>query len=116
MKPKVTAALLSALVFPGAGQFYLRRRTRALLFLVPAVAAGLYYGNNALDQATALADQVLSGAVALDPAALAARAEALPTPLGVSLAGIVFVVCWVGSVLEALLVKPPVKRCGWWGD
>lgn len=107
MKSKVTAALLSGLVFPGAGQFYLRRRARAWLFLLPAVLAGLFYFNHAFDQASALADQVLSGAVPLDPAAIAARAEAAPTPLSVTLSGVVFVVCWVGSVLEALLVKPP---------
>ena len=106
MKPKVVAALLSALVFPGAGQFYRRRRARALLFLAPALVAGLYYANYSLGQANALVDQMLSGALPLDPAALAARAEAQATPLGVSLAGVVFVVCWVGSILEALLEKP----------
>lgn len=106
MKSKVTAALLSGLVFPGAGQFYLRRRTRAWLFLLPAVLAGIFYFNHAIDQANTLADQVLSGAVPLDPAAIEAHVAAAPTPLSVTLSGIVFVVCWVGSVLEALLVKP----------
>lgn len=106
MKPKVVAALLSALVLPGAGQFYLRRRARAWLFLVPALLAGLYYLNHAFDQATALVDQVLSGSMPLDPAAIEAREAATPTPLLVTLSGIVFGVCWVGSVLEALLVKP----------
>jgi hypothetical protein len=105
MKPKVVAALLSALVLPGAGQFYLRRRARAWLFLIPALVAGLFYLNHAFDQANALADQLLSGSGALDPAALVAHAESAPTPLLVTLSGIVFVVCWVGSVLEALLVK-----------
>ena len=107
MKSKVTAALLSGLVFPGAGQFYLRRRARALLFLAPAVLAGVFYFDYAIGQANALVDQALSGAGALDPAALVARAESVPTPLSVTVSGIVFVVCWVGSVLEALLVKPP---------
>jgi len=106
MKPKVVAALLSALVLPGAGQFYLRRRARAWLFLIPALAAGLFYLNHAFDQASALADQLLSGAMPLDPAAIEARVEAAPTPLPVTISAIVFGVCWVGSVLEALLVKP----------
>jgi hypothetical protein len=106
MKPKVVAALLSALVLPGAGQFYLRRRARAWLFLIPALVAGLFYLNHAFDQANALADQLLSGSMPLDPAAIEARVEAAPTPVSVTVSGIVFVVCWVGSVLEALLVKP----------
>ena len=106
MKSKVKAALLSGLVFPGAGQFYMRRRVRALLFLVPAVLAGMFYFNHAFDQANALADQLLSGRMPLDPAAIEARVEAAPTPVSVTISGIVFVGCWVGSVLEALLVKP----------
>jgi len=105
MKKNVVGALLSALVFPGVGQFYLGRRTRALLFLVPAVVAGLVYANFTLEQANALAGQVMSGAVPLDPIAMAARLEALPTPWSVQAAGIVFVVCWIGSVLEAALTR-----------
>lgn len=106
MKSKVTAALLSGLVFPGVGQYYLGRRARALLFLAPALVAGMFYLNHAFDQASALADQVLSGAMPIDPAAIAARVEAQPTPASVTLSGIVVAACWVGSVLEALLVKP----------
>lgn len=105
MKRNVVGALLSALVFPGIGQFYLGRRRRALLFLVPAAVAGLLYAGFALEQANALAGQVMSGAVPLDPAAMAARLEAQPTPWSVSLAGIVFLACWVGSVLEAALTR-----------
>ena len=37
MKRKSVGVLLSALVFPGVGQYYMGRLTRALLFLVPAV-------------------------------------------------------------------------------
>jgi hypothetical protein len=105
-RSKGAAALLSALVFPGVGQWYLRRRRLALLFLVPALVAGYVYLNFALDEANALAGQVLAGSVPLDPAALAAKLEAQPTALAVTLSGWVFVVCWVGSVLEALLGKP----------
>lgn len=109
MKSKFVAALLSALVFPGAGQYYMGRRGRGLAFAVVAAAGGLLYLNHALDQANALADQVLSGRVALDPAAIEAQIANAPTPLSVTISGVVFVACWVGSVLEALLVKPPVR-------
>jgi len=106
MKSKFVAALLSGLVFPGAGQYYLGRRKRALWFVVLAAAGGLVYLNYSLEQATAVADQVLGGKLALDPAAIAARIDGVPTPLSVTVSGVVFLVCWVGSVLEALLVKP----------
>jgi hypothetical protein len=106
MKSKVKAALLSGLVFPGIGQYYLGRRTRGLLFLAPAAIGGLLYMNGMLDEANALAGQLMSGKLGLDPAAIEAGIEAHPTPLATSVSGIVFVVCWVGSVLEALLAKP----------
>jgi hypothetical protein len=44
--------------------------------------------------------------VPLDPAAIAAKVDAQPTSWAVTLSGWVFVVCWVGSVVEALLRKP----------
>jgi hypothetical protein len=104
MRSNVTAALLSGLVFPGVGQWYLGRRQRALLFLAPAFAGGGVYASHALDAASSVADQVLGGNMPLDPIAIAAQLDALPTPLWVTVAGAVFVVCWVGSVAEALLV------------
>ena len=105
MRRKGVGALLSALVFPGAGQYYLGRRTRGLLFLAPAAIAGVLYLNFALDEANTVVDQVLSGKTT-DPAAIEAQLENVPTPLGVKLAEIVFVVCYVGSIVEALVVKP----------
>ena len=109
MKSKFVAALLSALVFPGVGQYYLGRKGRAWLFIAVAAVGGLLYLNHALAQANDLADQVLSGRVALDPAAIEAQIAKAPTPLSVSISGVVFVVSWVGSVLEALMVKPPMR-------
>ncbi|QJE03442.1 hypothetical protein HH212_18205 [Massilia forsythiae] len=91
------------MLFPGIGQFYLGRRALALLFLVPAAVAGLAYLDVMLEQASAVADQVLSGAVALDPAAIAARIDAQQTPPWAPAAAIVFALCWIGSIAEALL-------------
>ena len=102
MRSKVVAALLSGLVFPGVGQWYQRRRGRSLLFLGPAAVAGVAYINYALDQANAVVDQVLSGRMPVDPAAIAAQVETQATPAWVTVAGVVFVVCWVGSIAEAL--------------
>ena len=116
MKSKVVAALLSAFVLPGAGQWYLGRRQRALLFFGPATVAGLAYASHALDQANAVVDQVMSGGVALDPAAIAAQIEAQPSPGWVTAAGIVFTVCWLGSIVEALTGRvdgaPPTRSPG----
>jgi hypothetical protein len=105
MNRSTKAALLSGLVFPGIGQWYQRRLGLAVLFALPALVAGYVYLNHSLDEANAIASQVLSGAMPLDPAAIEARLEGQPTPLSVTLCGVVFLVCWVGSVVEALLRK-----------
>jgi hypothetical protein len=102
-RSKGVAAVLSALVFPGVGQWYLGQRRLALLFALPALVAGYVYLSYDIDQANALIGAVQSGAVRLDPAAIAAQAEAMPTPLSVALCGWGFLACWVGSVVEALL-------------
>ncbi len=104
MKRNVTGALLSALVFPGVGQLWLRRRPRGLLFLALAGVAAWVYADAAFDQANALAGQLLSGALPADPAALAARLEAQPAPLAQTVAGWAFAACWIGAIVEALLV------------
>jgi hypothetical protein len=107
MRSKLAAALLSGLVFPGSGQWYLGRHKRALLFLGPAAAGGIAYGSHALDAANTIADRVLGGGIPLDPIAIAAQIDALPSPAWVTVAGAVFVACWVGSIVEALAVRTP---------
>jgi hypothetical protein len=107
MKRSIRAALLSALVFPGVGQWYLRRRGLALLFALPALAAGYFYLAYSMDEASRIAGELMSGAVRLDPAAIEAKLAGQATPLSVTVCGVVFAACWVGSVLEALLRKAP---------
>lgn len=104
MRRNVAAALLSGLVFPGAGQWYLGRRLRGLAFLAPALACGYAYLRSSLDTAFAIADQVLAGS--LDAAAAASRAETQALPLWASLAGVVFLLCWAGSIVDAYLMRP----------
>jgi hypothetical protein len=105
MQRAVRAALLSAFVFPGAGHLYLRRPWRAALFLVPALVAAIWFANDVMNRANALADQVLSGRLPLDPAALAARLESQGGASHVStVCGVVLVVCWAGSIIDAFVV------------
>jgi TM2 domain-containing membrane protein YozV len=107
MKRKGVAVALSGLVFPGAGQYYLGRKLRALLFFVLATVCGVVYLNHQLDTANALVGQVMNGSLGLDPAVIEAKIAAQPTPLRVTLAGIVFLLCWAGSVLEIWLGPQP---------
>jgi hypothetical protein len=106
MRSKLAAALLSGLVFPGTGQWYLGRHRRSLLFGVTAAAGGVPFVGHVLQDANTIADKVLSGSLPFDPIAIAAQLDALPSPAWLGVAGTVFVLCWVGSVVEALAVRP----------
>lgn len=105
------AALLSALVFPGVGHFYLRRPRRAWLFLVPAlIAAAIWFGDVATQVSTIL-DQVASGAVAPDPVAIAAKLEKDGgTSLLVQASALVFVVCWIGAIVDSFVIARRSSR------
>lgn len=105
MNRAAAAALLSALVFPGVGHFYLRRPRRAWLFLVPALLAAVVWFGNVTSEVSTLLDQVENGTLAPDPAAIAARMEAQggQSPF-ISFAGIVFVVFWAGSIVDSIVV------------
>ncbi|MES2125954.1 MAG: DUF6677 family protein [Pseudomonadota bacterium] len=110
MKRPLVAALLSALVFPGAGHLYLRRYGRACAFLVPALVTSVYLLDDVFARATKLADQVLSGKLALDPAAIAAQADAQAGAPWANAALAILVLAWAGSAIDAwLLARGPQK-------
>ena len=105
MSRSTIALLLSALVFPGAGHLYLKRRARALLFIVPALLAVGYFIMDVTRRASDIVDQVLAGRIDADPFAIAARLEqAGPTSFLVDLAMYVMLACWIGAALDAWLL------------
>ena len=105
MSRSTTALLVSALVFPGAGHLYLKRRGRALLFIVPSVVAVIYFLTDAMRRAGAMADQIMSGALGTDPVAIAARLEQAGATSGLlDLAIYVMLACWIGAAVDAWLL------------
>lgn len=111
MQRAVSAALLSALVFPGAGHLYLRRPLRGCLFLVPALVALAWITTDVVRQAALLSDQLLAGTLAPDPAAIAARLQANG---GFTLAGsvcaVVLLACWAGSIADSIVIARQSAR------
>jgi hypothetical protein len=111
MQRAVSAGLLSAFVFPGAGHLYLRRRRRACVFLLPTLAAAFVFAQDVMQRASALADQVIAGTLPLDPAAIAARLQAQggSSALG-TVCGAVLVACWLGSIVDSVVVARALER------
>jgi hypothetical protein len=102
MSRSLIALLLAAFAFPGAGHFFLRRRLRGLLFLLPTLAALAFLGARVVDTASALSDRVVSGSLPLDPTVLAAeisRQGSLTSP-GMSLASALLVGAWLAGMLD----------------
>jgi hypothetical protein len=111
MQRAVNAALLSAFVFPGAGHLYLRRHRRACLFLVPTLVAAFVFAGDVMQRASALADQVIAGTLPLDPAAIAARLQAQGgTSALETVCGAVLVACWLGSIVDSVVVARALER------
>lgn len=105
MSRSTTALLLSALVFPGAGHLYLKRRTRALAFAMPTLVATVYFIVDATKRANDMVGQVMSGSLGTDPVAIAARLEQSgPTSFLVDLATYVMLACWIGAMVDAWLL------------
>jgi hypothetical protein len=105
MDRSVTAALLSALVFPGVGQLLLKRPARACIFLVPALLASVFFFDRVIARASSIADQILNGSLPLDPALIAARLERPydnSTLMTVCL--VVMALCWIASTVDAYLL------------
>lgn len=101
MSRSLIAALLSAFVFPGAGQMYLRRRARACLYALPAAACAVYFVSQMLTRISPMVDQISSGAMAFDPAAIAAQLEQHGGSARMDMALSIMVLCWVASIVDA---------------
>ena len=106
MNRSLAAALMSALIFPGAGQVWLKHRLRGLLFIVPALAAAAYFLRQVMATASVLVDEVMAGRMAPDPLQIAAELErqgGVSTP-AMNVAAAVMLVCWVASIVDAWLL------------
>ena len=101
MSRPLIAALLSALVFPGAGQVYLRRRARACLFAVPVALCAFYFVRQMLARVMPMVDQIMAGTLALDPVAIAARMEQDGASSSLNLAASIMVLFWAASIIDA---------------
>jgi len=103
MKRSTKAALLSALVFPGLGQFLLRRHVRGCLFLLIMALAVFVLGHHVLALADAIVAELNSGALPFDPVAITARIEAGDAgQSSASVASWIALLCWLASVADAL--------------
>ncbi len=109
MQRDLKPLVVSALVFPGMGQYMVGRKALALLFAVPTLVAAGYFLYSAMVPAMAIANDINSGAMPFDIGLMVKRlrAQQLVTT-GVHVATWVIVGAWAASVAELWL--RPAKR------
>lgn len=110
MKLSTKAALWSALVFPGAGLWFLKQPGRALVFMIPALLAIAYLLLNVWRIAQGIADQLAqdilaSGRLAIDFSGLLVQVHtAIAANPSLAQAQWLFVAAWGISIVSSYSV------------
>ena len=103
LKKSTKALLLSALVFPGAGHFLLKKYKTGFVLLAILSCASYFVISLMMTKAFELSDQITSGAVALDPVELSAMLSSQTTAgdaQTMSLATTACMVVWVFGLID----------------
>jgi TM2 domain-containing membrane protein YozV len=101
VKRSTKAVLLSALVFPGSGHFYLKRWAPGILLSAAAAIALYLIASVTWHTAMEIAGQIQSGAVASDPNTISALVEERlqATEGKTNLATLVLVTSWILGII-----------------
>jgi len=98
------AALLSALLFPGIGHFYLRAYLRGSLLLLIALAAATKIAQIAFQRAMAILDMLNGGEVPVDSATVAellSQSTSGADDLTVNISALIFCACWLAGIVDS---------------
>jgi hypothetical protein len=109
MNQKLKAVLLSLLVFPGAGQFLLKKYRLGSLLAGSAFVSLCVIMVNVLESSLLIAKQFQQGKMALDTTTISTalmQQQALsPSSNIVSIASTVLVLAWLISVIDIVISK-----------
>ncbi len=104
MKRSTKAALLSALVLPGAGHIFLKRYISGLI-LAAVSLAGLYYlSSKAIESALLIAEKIQTGTLPPDAETIMALASKQPIgaePLLLNIAAAAFIIAWLIGIVDS---------------
>jgi len=106
MKKSTKAVLLSALVFPGLGHFYLKKPVVGAALLLLAAVFTYIMMSAAIHATVAITQQIESGNVPLDVVAMSnqlAKQSGGSTPM-LSIATYAFLLCWLVGIVDSYRV------------
>lgn len=104
MNKAITAALLSALVCPGTGHFYLNKYNIGSLISAVSLSGLVYLLYQAVARAKEISAQILSGAIELDVNLIYQMVTEQPSgaqAIYVSIATWAFIIGWLIGVIDA---------------
>ena len=100
MSRSTTAVLLSALVLPGAGHLYLKYFWRGIALLATSLVCLSFIIDRAMQQASAVIDNLGIGAAALDPVRITDLVSQTSNNSGSSVATLVLSGCWLAGIVD----------------
>ncbi len=107
MGQPLTAALLSALVFPGAGHYFLKKRIVGILLASVAFAALTIVIVEAVERTLQIVEKIQRGEVPLDIETIkelvAMQLSGSQAPL-INIAALVFLISWVFGIVDSFRV------------
>jgi len=107
MSQSLKAALFSAFIFPGSGQFLLKKHIRGALLASVSILCVWVLLSTALDKAQEISRKIESGEIPLDIARITEEVTRLAAGSGAQQAEIatyVLLICWLVGIVDAYWV------------
>jgi len=104
MSPPIKAALLSALVLPGAGHMYLKKTARAVALFITVFIALWIIISDAVAHANKIVNQMLTQGTAIDLnniSQISAQAAQNYDDTNSNLALVVLLICWFFAIVDS---------------
>ncbi len=107
MSKSIKAAMLSALVFPGVGHFYLKKHIPGIILAGTALASLYFVISRMVERALHIAEQIQRGEVPLDVAIIAELVSRQPTGTDAALLNFtwtVLIISWFIGIADSYRV------------
>lgn len=113
MKKSVKAALFSGLVFPGAGYFLVKQKSKGFIFLLLVLAGGTLVGMDVYHKAMLIVNQVIDGSLPLDPQIIQQKVMTLPdefSPILLNAIGFSIIGLWIFGIVDSYRVGRNLEK------
>jgi DMSO reductase anchor subunit len=107
MKKSLKGALLSAIVYPGVGQLWLKCYFRGLALIIAVSASLTVIAMKAMQQAYSILEKIETEGGKVDLAAIlsqTSRASVTPDDFMTKAASTMLVLCWIIGIVDAYMV------------